>query len=188
MKKLCLTLLTGMLLLALTACDEFPLNGVNTGDPAPDESSSAPSESVITAEDGYAIGYLGDVMRTVFFDFSVNDAYVCDSLDTYLPAEGNQLLVAEISIKNTSTYSMPMVDYDFQIQWGDGDEDYAVPISDSIVENQMPAEYEIPIDDSVTYTVVFEVPVDMKDFSIAFLEYFTDNTEGDVFFVYFTAE
>ena len=106
------------------------------------------------------------------------------------PASENRLLVAEITVKNISTYSMPMVDYDFQAQWGDYDDEdaYAFPISEPIIDNQMPAEYEIPIDGSVTWSAVFEVPSGNQDFSISFLEYFSNNTEGDVFFVYFTAD
>lgn len=193
MKKLSTALLACVLLLALTACDDLPANGVNTDDSNPTSSNSSDpvsSANIITAEDGYAEGYMGDVMRTVFFDFSVDSAYTCDSLDTYTPADGYQLLVADITIKNTSTYSMPMVDYDFQVQWGDyeNDDAYQFPISESIIDNQMPAEYEIPINESVSNTVVFEVPADTRDFSISFLEYFTNDEEGDVFFVYFTAE
>lgn len=191
MKKLSALILACVMLFALSACDDLPANGVNTGTTTPDSTGSAdPSPSVITAEDGGAYGYMGDVLRTVFFDFSVNSAYICPELDAYVPVEGNQLLVAEITVKNTSTYSMPMVDWDFQIQWGDDeDEDaFGYPITESIIDNQMPGEYEIPINESVTYTVVYEVPADTKDFSISFLEYFENDTEGDVFFVYFTAE
>ena len=35
---------------------------------------------------------------------------------------------------------------------------------------------------------VFEVPEDSKDYSISYLEQFSNDTEGDVFFVYFTAK
>lgn len=177
------------MLFVLSACDDLPANGVNTGNSNPDTSGSA-APTVITAEDGYAEGYMGDVMRTAFFDFSVDSAYTCAELDSYIPAEGNQLLVTDITVKNTSTYSMPMVDWDFQIQWGDyeNDDAFGYPISEPIIDNQMPAEYEIAINDSVTYTTVFEVPADSKDYSISFLEYFTNDEEGDLFFVYFNAE
>ena len=177
------------MLLALTACSALPGNDADE-EVSPDASGSpAPGEDVISAEDGYAQGYLGDTMRTVFFDFSVDSAYTCAELESYTPPDGLQLLVVDITIKNTSTYSMPMFDNDFQAQWGStGDEDFSIPITRALVDNQAPASYEIPIDGTVTYTPVFEVPADAKDFSISFLEYFTDDTEGDVFFVYFTAE
>ena len=46
--------------------------------------------------------------------------------------------------------------------------------------------YSIPVDETVTYTHVYEVPADATEFSISFQEYFEDETMGDVFFVYFT--
>ena len=46
--------------------------------------------------------------------------------------------------------------------------------------------YSIPVDETVTYTHVYEVPADAAEFSISFQEYFEDGTTGDVFFVYFT--
>lgn len=36
--------------------------------------------------------------------------------------------------------------------------------------------------------LVFEVPEDSKDYSISYLEQFSNDTEGDVFFVFFTAK
>ena len=36
--------------------------------------------------------------------------------------------------------------------------------------------------------LVYEVPADTVDFSVSFAEYFEDDTEGDVYFVYFTAD
>ena len=192
-KKLSPLLLLFAVLFLSAGCGSLPTGsfnaetGITTGSSAPGD-SAAPA--VITAEDGYAEGHLGDVMRTAFFEFSVDRAYTCARLNAYTPASENRLLVAEITVKNISTYSMPMVDYDFQAQWGDYDDEdaYAFPISEPIIDNQMPAEYEIPIDGSVTYSAVFEVPSGNQDFSISFLEYFSNNTEGDVFFVYFTAD
>lgn len=188
MKKLLLLTALCFSLFALSACDDIPLNGVNTGGDLPG-SADPETAAIVTAEDGFAEGRMGDVMRTAFFDFTVDSAYTCTELDTYIPSEGNQLLVADISIKNTSTYSMPMFDTDFQAQWGGtGDEDYSLPVTDPVVDSQAPESYEIPIDGTVTYTHVFEVPADSKDFSISFQEYYENGETGDVFFVYFTAE
>ncbi len=39
-----------------------------------------------------------------------------------------------------------------------------------------------------TGDLVFDVPADEKDFSISHLELFDDDSDGDTFFVFFTAE
>lgn len=149
------------------------------------------------AKDGFAEGRLGDTMHTYFFDFTVNSAYLCDTYEGYTPIlEGYQLLVADVTVKNTNRESIPMYDTDFQVQWSDVSEDaYDVPITyytDAVSDQQLPTEYELAVDEERTGLLVFEVPAGETDFSISYLELFDDGTEegkeGDTFFVYFTAE
>ena len=144
------------------------------------------------AKDGYAEGRMGDTMHTYFFDYTVNSAYLCDSFEGYEPEQiGYQLLVADVTVKNTNYESIPMFDTDFQIQWSVEDDDaYDVPItyySDAVSQQQLPTEYELAVDESRTGLLVYDVPADEKDFSIAYLENFDDGTSGDAFFVFFTA-
>ena len=101
--------------------------------------------------------------------------------------DGYKLVVADLTIKNTETYSMPMGQYDFMIAWGDGDEDFAYPLN-QYCESQLADEYEIPIAGSAEGSLVFEVPSDQKDFALGFEEYYEDESVGDLYVVYFTAE
>ena len=48
--------------------------------------------------------------------------------------------------------------------------------------------YELAVDESRTGTLVYEVPMGERDFSISYKELFDNDTEGDTFFVYFTAK
>ena len=48
-----------------------------------------------------------------------------------------------------------------------------------------PEEYVIPRGASAEYHPVFEVPDGDREYSISYLEIFEDDTEGDVFFIYF---
>ena len=141
---------------------------------------------------GYEEGRFGDTMETYFFDYTVNSAYLCDEYNGYLPLDGNRLLVAEVTVKNTFTESIEMYDTDFQVQWNtDGEDDYDVPITyyeDPVSDDQLPAVYELSVNEEKTGLLVFEVPEGYKDFSISYLELFDDDSEGDVFFVYFTAD
>lgn len=177
MKKILLVLTAVLCVCLLAAC----------GDPAPAEAE------VGYAVDGYAEGRMGDTMHTYFFDYTVNSARLCDTYEGFVPQQdGYQLLVADVTIKNTHYESIPMFDSDFQVQWSVEDDDaYDVPITyygDMVSQDQLPTEYELAVDETRTGLLVYEVPGDEKDFSIAYLENFDDGTSGDAFFVYFTAE
>ena len=146
-------------------------------------------------EYGNAEGGLGDTMHTYWFDYTVNSAYLCDEFEGYKPSEGYEILVADVTVKNTVSDTITMFDTDFQIQWDDySDDAYDVPITfyleDDVVLNKdmLPGEYDLNKNESITGLLVYEIPTGNKDFSISFLEVFEDYTEGDVFFVYFSAK
>lgn len=180
MKKFVSLLLAAILMTGLTACGNSGVTGENN----------------VYAEDGYAEGGLGDVMNTYFFTYTVNSAYVCEQYESYVPEEGFDLLVAEISVKNISNDTITMYDTDFQVQWGDdtNDDAFDVPITyyvdtDEIISDDIfPYEYELKKKESKTGLLVFEVPEGRTEYSISYMEYFSDDTSGDTFFVYFTAE
>ena len=147
----------------------------------------------IYAQDGYGEGRMGDVMHSYFFDFTVNSAYLCDEFEGYVPSqEGYRLLVTDVTVHNTHISSIPMFDSDFQVQWSsDAADAFELPITyeaDQVSARQLPTEYELAVDEEREGLLVFEVPQGEKDFSISYLEVFDDSTEGDVFFVFFTAE
>ena len=152
------------------------------------------NSGVVTADDdGYAEGRIGDVMKTYFFNYSVNSAYTCNEYEGYTPSEGNKLLVVEVTVKNTDRSTVTMYDTDFQVQWGDDDNDdaYDAPItyySEAVSDEQLPEEYDLAVNEERTGLLVFEVPEDSRDYSISYLEQFSNDTEGDVFFVFFTAK
>ena len=147
-------------------------------------------------------GRVDDTMETYFFNFTVNGAYLTNDYEGYTPAEGNTLLVADITVKNTFQESIEMYDVDFQAQWGEEGEDaYAYPITtdmetytelDPVGENQLPGTYPMAVDEERNGELVYEVPTGHVDFSISYLEQFVDDageeSTGEVYFVYFTAE
>ena len=153
-------------------------------------------------ESGNNEGRVQDTMETYFFEFTVNSAYLTNDYAGYTPAEGNTLLVADITVKNTFQESIEMYDTDFQAQWGDdADDAYAIPITidmetftelDPIGENQLPGTYPLAVDEERTGELVYEVPAGHVDFSISYLEQFVneagEESTGEVYFVYFTAE
>lgn len=139
----------------------------------------------------------GATMKTYFFSYKVNSAYVCAEYEGYQPAEGNQLLVAEVTIKNTFDEEIEMYDMDFQAQWGgEGEDDFSMPITwngteeglDTVSADQLPAIYTLAKGESKTGLLIFEVPEGKVDLSISYMEEYSDGTTGDTFFVNFTAE
>ncbi len=184
-KTLASILMLALAVSALTGC----------GKPASDNSGS-----VITANDeGYAEGKLGDTMQTYFFDYTVHSAYLCGEYQDYAPAEGNDLLVADVTVKNTSRGAITMYDTDFQIQWNDdADDAWDIPVTYYLSEDQglgddaLPSSYNLAVNQSRQGILVFEVPQGNTDFSLSYQEMFdTDNEAeayGAVFFVYFTAK
>ena len=184
MKRRTFLALTLLLLLTLAAC------GGSDGD-------SSGGGADIYAEGGYGEGRAGDVIHSVFMDFSVNSAYTTSNYHGHAAPEGKKVLVVEMTVKNTFNESLSMWDDDFQGQWSASTEtdEFAWPITegeggsslDTVAEEQFPAEYELAVNESRTGELVFDVPADERDFSISHKELFADDSEGDTFFVYFTA-
>ena len=199
---------------ALTACSMPGGSGSVADSSAPDSSasdSSAPDSSTaaeepaesdpgetISSEDGYGEGRIGDTMQTYFFDYTVNSAYTCTEFAGTTPAEGSMFLVADVTVRNTDNRSIEMYDTDFQAQWGsDGEEDFRVPITydtenqmdlPTLTDEQLPSTYTLAVDEERTGLLVYEVPAGFQDFSISYQEMFSDDSYGDTFFVFFTAE
>lgn len=175
MKRFGAMLLALMLAVSLAACGK----------------GSSVSSGTSGSDDGYHEGRLGDLMTTSFFGFVVSEAYTCDSFGDYVPAEGNQMLVVKLGVKNTMNESIPMYDTDFQIQWDDEadmDNAYSNPIPAESSDELLPEEYELGVDEQADGLLAFEVPGDVKDYSLVYLEEFDDDTTGDFFAVFFTAK
>lgn len=165
-KKLVLSLLAAALV-CLTACGSIP--GMSSGE----------------SSDGKH--YVGDKISTAFFDYTVTEAQSAAEYEGYTAAEGYKLVVTELTIHNTETYSMPMGQYDFMIAWGDGEEDFTYPM-EQYCDKQYADEYEIGINKTVEGALVFEVPADQKDLALGFEEYYEDESVGELYVTYFTVE
>lgn len=189
MKKFFAALLTGIMLLSIAGCGKTGIQ--NAGDSWVDEDDDI---EVYTYDDGSKLyeGKMGSVMKTAWYNFTINDAYyTTEAIGGYTPSEGNVLLVVDITVKNTFSETIPMSNYDFQLQWGDDSDDaFAFPVetNESIIDDQLPAEYDLKIKEEISGVLVYEAPAGYDDFSISTLEYYEDDTEGNLFFVYFTAD
>lgn len=206
MKKTICLILALLLSLSITACDSIPgmSSGDKSGTPSTSDKSNNPSSGSdksggsSSEESGFHEGYLGDTLTTMFFDYTVNEAKSYTEYAGKKPAEGNKFLVVEVTLKNNTRYSQDMFngeDGDFTIyyEFGSGEDDYAYvdSISEIIDDNQFPMEYKLGINETRTGLLIYEVPADIEDFSLDFLEIYgaseADAQAGDYFAVYFTS-
>lgn len=187
MKKWTALVLALCLAFSLTACSNVPADDSSSASGAGNSDSETRSSGNVTT------GELGDTLTNVFFSYRVEDAYLADEYEGKTPSAGNDFLIATIKVKNVCKDDLPMFSSDFQIQWGDDDNDeaFGYPI-DQFTDEQMEDEYTLPVGESVTKVVVYEVPhgavaEGVADYSISYVEIYGDDFEGDLYFVYFPA-
>ena len=188
MKKFLAAVLTGIMLLSIAGCGKTGIQNAGA------DWISEGNIDVYENSDGTFEydGKIGATMQTAWFSYVVNDAYyTTDSIGGYTPSDGDVLVVVDVTVKNTFQESIPMFDTDFQLQWNDDAEDaYAFPIatSEKLLSNQLPEEYTLKVNEETTGVLIFEAPAGYEDFCLGFLEFYEDNTEGNLFFVYFSAD
>ena len=180
------------ILLFLAACGGAP-KGAQAQDNAQD---AAVNE---TDAYGYTVGSYEDIMRTAFFDFTVNDAWLSEAYEDYVSEEGRILLAVDITVHNYTDIPVIMYDLDFRAQWVvEPVEDYALPMTTAQdgfsatavapVGDMLPSEYEVAAGESVRGVLLFSVPLGQTQFSLAYEETFSDGTTGDPFTVYFAPD
>lgn len=171
MKRFLTLVLAAMLALSLTACG----SGGETGSGYPDD-------------DGTAKGKLDTVMHTEFFTFTITGAALHSTLDDYVPGLGQAVLAVDLEVENTFSETIPMFDTDFLLQWGDGEEDQAYCLLDTVADDQLPERYDLEKGQARSGRLYFAVPQDVEDFTLTYLERFDDGTTGNEFSVTFTAD
>ena len=199
---LAITIALALTLSALTGCSSVPgmsggssnpNSGAQSDKSTPDnssDSSSAPDASDAGSDKsgGDVPYYVGDSVSTAWFDFTVDSVEVMNEYEGYAAAEGKKLLVVQLSLKSTVTFSSEMYQNDFVVGWDlEDDYDYVDPLY-AYCDAQFPDEYTLKINEARTGILVYEVPADFKDFWLNFLEVYDNDEYGESFFVYFTAE
>ena len=189
MKKFIAAVLAGIMMMSLAACGKTGIAGAGSNWVEEDDNIEA-----YKYDDGTYLyeGREGSTMKTAWFDFTVNGAYYTeDSIGGYTPSNGNILVVVDLTLKNTFTESVPMWQDDFVLLWTEEVDDeysYPVEVSESLLDDQFPYEFNMKVNETVDGLLIFEAPAGEEDFSIAFIEYYEDNSEGDAFRVYFSAD
>ena len=194
MKRLMSLLLSAAVLLSLAACS------LNLNLPAQGGKVIEPDE------EGFAMGYEGDTLRTAFFDMTIHNPKTCAEYEGLTPSEGYQFLVADLTLYNHTDDTQPIFDTDFEVIWDlDDDDAWAWPECDETTdgngepeysvrsESQLPVESDLGIHKSMSGVLLYQVPEDCRDFYIAYYEIYEPEEEGgdpvygDSFFVRFSA-
>lgn len=206
MRRITALLTAVPLLLILAACGIKPVVDFSGNPSASVSPSQAVTEDdlIYPDEEDYAIGYMGDTLRTQFFDMRLERAYTCYEFDGITPDEGYKLLVAEIWLYNYTDVTQPMFFTDFEIWWDaqegeDPNDAYDFPLyleeelDDgtyeyyTVSDRQLPIEYDLSIRESETGILLYQVPEGSRTYSVAFLEYYEDDSIGALFEVRFSA-
>lgn len=128
----------------------------------------------------------GDTVSTAWFDYTVTDAKSVGEYGGYISAEGEQLVVVELTIKSTYTQPITMFDSDFQLSWSgmSQDDTRCMPV-EYYCQQQFPAEYELDAKESRSGVLVYQVPKEETDFQFLFQEVYDDGTQegrlGDLY-------
>ncbi len=204
MKKYLTAILVGTLVLALTGCGRWGIFGDELdrwlSDSEAEDSYSYSYPAYSDDENGHYDDYgdsesdsggqtytgdLGEKMSTCFFDYTVESAQLVDSYDGYTPTDGNVLLDTVLTIQNTDSEELPMSVYDFQVQWGDFNEDEYGFEAEALwgAQDAMQEHYTLAVGDSITTHVVYEVPQSSANgyYVVCYLEEFADGSQGDLF-------
>ena len=84
----------------------------------------------------------GETVSTALFDFSITDVSLVESYPGIDIPDGECLVRMRLNIKNTSSQTYTMFLQDFQIQWGEGDNDYGTCLN-AVDDTMMPYAYEL---------------------------------------------
>lgn len=135
----------------------------------------------------------GDTVSTAWFDYTVTGSQSVGEYGGYISAEGDQLVVVELTVKSTYTQPITMFDSDFQLSWPDMEEDdtRCMPV-EYYCEQQFPAEYDLAAKESRSGVLVYQVPQEETDFQFLFREVFDDGTQegrlGDLYIMDLTPQ
>ena len=123
-----------------------------------------------------------ETVHTALFDFTCGQAEVIDSYSGIDIPEGDKLVQFHISVTNTSDEPFTIFKDDFQMQWGDGDNDFGVAL-ESVNDLMMPDATELIPGEALVGQMLVAVPQDATVLTVAYQEILESGEDGKNFFV-----
>lgn len=125
---------------------------------------------------------VGETVSTVLFDFTVSDPETLDSYTGIDIPDGQKLVQMFLKVTNTSDQTYTMFAEDFQIQWGDGDDDFGTCL-DAMDSDMMPFSYDLEPGQSHTGMMLALVPTDCTQLTVAYQEMKANGDKATAYFV-----
>lgn len=125
---------------------------------------------------------VGETVSTTLFDFTVSDPQTLDSYTGIDIPDGEKLVSMNLTVKNTSEETYRMFAEDFQIQWGDGDDDFGTCLA-SVDDSMMPYSYKLEPGQDHSANLMVLVPADCAKVTIAYQEVKANGDKATAYFV-----
>lgn len=147
----------------------------------PDNNSSDNSSDSTSAQQlsGEVTGQVGTEYATKWFKFTVNSLTTTQSFADHTASGGNMLVVANITITNTSGSTQPFGTFDWFID-DDSLTEYIWPM-DPLNSSMMPTSFDLEDGSTVTYDVVIEASADLASPYLIYAEMGADQSVGTMF-------
>ncbi len=123
---------------------------------------------------------IGDSIATSFFEYSVTAVRTETVLEGRQPQEsGSQVIVADVQVRNTfqGATAIPVGNYDFKVVWDEGE----VNAAKMFAEGMYPDYRQLAQGETITGTLVFDIPEDVKTFKIVYEEIWDDGFKGNTY-------
>lgn len=124
----------------------------------------------------------GETVSTVLFDFTVSDPQTLDSYTGIDIPDGQKLVQMFLKVSNTSDQTYTMFAEDFQIQWGEGENDFGTCL-EAVDDYMMPYSYQLDPGKTYSGMMLVLVPEDCTQLTVAYQEMKASGDKATAYFV-----
>lgn len=124
----------------------------------------------------------GETVSTVLFDFTVSDPETLDSYTGIDIPDGQKLIQMFLKVSNTSDQTYTMFAEDFQIQWGEGENDFGTCL-EAVDDYMMPYSYQLDPGKTYSGMMLVLVPEDCTQLTVAYQEMKASGDKATAYFV-----
>ena len=125
---------------------------------------------------------VGETVSTVLFDFTVSDPETLDSYTGSDIPDGQKLVQMFLKVSNTSDQTYTMFAEDFQIQWGEGENDFGTCL-EAVDDYMMPYSYQLDPGKTYSGMMLVLVPEDCTQLTVAYQEMKASGDKATAYFV-----
>lgn len=125
---------------------------------------------------------VGETVSTVLFDFTVSDPETLDSYTGIDIPDGQKLVQMFLKVSNTSDQTYTMFAEDFQIQWGEGENDFGTCL-EAVDDYMMPYSYQLDPGKTYSGMMLVLVPEDCTQLTVAYQEMKANGDKATAYFV-----